>query len=678
MTLTSDTVSRKFGSGRIILSAKSGAVTQFVDSSNPRRKFLLESGRQRWHSSAEHSWGSGHIITENGAGRWNVHSPLPEHSTEGLYSDFRPLPQLSLRITRNFGSSIVERFRFTNTSNAPLSIRGLGIQVPMADVYDDAETSLAENVNAHIFTGGSWSWAIAQPMSGRGNLLGLIVREGELWSYSVESRNQSNSSNIRGHFVLNVTDLAHNPASFGGQPEIKLLPNESYQLTWEIAWFDNISQFIAATKPPAEFSSFSARTESSILVLNSTIPPQTKSPHLKIERTGNGFALSSTKHGTYSVDIGNARTEVNFHLPLQELVRRRCHYILQHQRSLDREGLLSYAFVPVNTTTFLTQTTNGWSDWTDGSERIAMPVLLQLAAMRGWIDGPSIDPALESWSSFARSHLLNENFIPRRGSQDNWSGPRLYDMPWLAQFFNDRYRWHGRSKDLDVAFKILERAFSLGVGGFLAIHLSETVLAVIKSLELAGQEDRSCQLSTQLVDCAMHFANMGDRIPRHEVNYEQSIVAPLLNLFIDAYTLTKREIFLSRLEQSLPWLLSFGGPQPHARLHGVSIRHWDGFWFGCNRQWGDVFPHYWSTLTSTVLLRMPRKLRTSETDRIAEAILRSNTANYQSDGSATCAFVMPSTVDGRPAHVEDPLANDQDWHLVMWLRLLNENIIQLD
>ncbi|CAL9324455.1 MULTISPECIES: hypothetical protein [Streptomyces] len=23
---------------------------------------------------------------------------------------------------------------------------------------------------------------------------------------------------------------------------------------------------------------------------------------------------------------------------------------------------------------------------------------------------------------------------------------------------------------------------------------------------------------------------------------------------------------------------------------------------------------------------------------------------------------------GRPAHTADPLANDQDWHLVLWLR----------
>lgn len=36
---------------------------------------------------------------------------------------------------------------------------------------------------------------------------------------------------------------------------------------------------------------------------------------------------------------------------------------------------------------------------------------------------------------------------------------------------------------------------------------------------------------------------------------------------------------------------------------------------------------------------------------------------------------MPSTVDGRQAHTDDPLANDQDWHPVTWLRLArNENV----
>ncbi|WP_329048584.1 hypothetical protein OG873_04250 [Streptomyces violaceus] len=74
-------------------------------------------------------------------------------------------------------------------------------------------------------------------------------------------------------------------------------------------------------------------------------------------------------------------------------------------------------------------------------------------------------------------------------------------------------------------------------------------------------------------------------------------------------------------------------------------------------------------MTASTLLRLPPTLRTEGTDRLAEAILRANMANYRGDGSATCAFVLPSTVDGRPAHTADPLANDQDWHLVLWMRV---------
>ncbi|AZQ39116.1 hypothetical protein EJ357_41500 [Streptomyces cyaneochromogenes] len=42
--------------------------------------------------------------------------------------------------------------------------------------------------------------------------------------------------------------------------------------------------------------------------------------------------------------------------------------------------------------------------------------------------------------------------------------------------------------------------------------------------------------------------------------------------------------------------------RPAARC--IAIRHWDGYWFGTDRPWGDVFPHYWGALTATTLLWM--------------------------------------------------------------------------
>ena len=95
----------------------------------------------------------------------------------------------------------------------------------------------------------------------------------------------------------------------------------------------------------------------------------------------------------------------------------------------------------------------------------------------------------------------------------------------------------------------------------------------------------------------------------------------------------------------------------------MPIRHWDGYWFGGLRLWGDVFPHYWSILSAAIYLDWPEDL--AEPQRIAElrsagyAILRSNLISFNPDGSASCAFVYPSCVNGRPAYVADPLANDQ-------------------
>lgn len=86
----------------------------------------------------------------------------------------------------------------------------------------------------------------------------------------------------------------------------------------------------------------------------------------------------------------------------------------------------------------------------------------------------------------------------------------------------------------------------------------------------------------------------------------------------------------------------------------------------------------WSVLTSTVLLRLPKGLRTHRFTQLAQEILEANMANYDEKGAATCAFVFPSNIDGRSAHCADPLANDQDWHLAIWLHLIDHGYLVMD
>ncbi|MFI9831158.1 hypothetical protein ACIHIX_26170 [Streptomyces sp. NPDC051913] len=657
-----------FASGHAILDPLTGAPVQFVDEAAPARLFLLNDVATPWHS-VEHQWGSGHLVTDRGGARWHTPAELRTTKDGAVEAVHTPLPGLRVEIHRHVREGVLcERYTVVNTAEEPLTITGLGVQTPFADLYDGAEASLEQAVHAHLFTGGTWAWALAQPMSGEGQCLGLIVREGAVHAYSVESRNQNSLSNVRGHLVLLATDQARNPEAFGGQPVLRLGPGESTTLAWELGWYDSVEDFTAATRPPAVLSAYAAELGEPILVEASSV--SSPDPEVTVERAAQGrYRVGASRHGSYRLDLADgARTEVLFHLPLDEVVRRRVAYITRHQRARERPGLLRHGFVPVDTRTGLTQASNGWADWTDGSERIAMPLLLQAAVARGLADVAEIDPLLEGWAAFARRHLLDDTAAPRRGSQTWHTGPRLYDTPWLARFFHDRHRFHGRSDDLDLAARILERSFELGGAGHLSIGLSPTTLAVCAALETDAQPDRADNLRDRLIGSARTFVAAGRQLPAHEVAYEQSIVAPLLDLLTDAHTLTGDPLFHDAIAERLPWLLAFGGPQPHARLHGIAIRHWDGYWFGANRLWGDVFPHYWSTLTAVTLLRLPATLRTAATDRVAEGVLRANMANYSEDGSATCAFVMPSTVDGRAAHTADPLANDQDWHLLLWLQ----------
>ncbi|KAL7652344.1 hypothetical protein ACMYSQ_009636 [Aspergillus niger] len=656
-----------FSSGHALLYSNSSAIVQFIDGANPEREFLLNQTTATFHTRS-HAWGAGTISTDSGEASWNL-DYIPYNNFSGPYNI--PLNDgLQLKITRSPGQVLTETYTFENTSPERIAVTGIYIQTPFNDLYDTALWSLTSAVNAHIFTGGAWAWALAEPMSGEGRSLGLIVRKGHLWSYSLET---SSSSDVRGHIVLQVTDEKRDPQGFGGQPVVHIDPGDSYVLEWEIGFYDDASDFIEATNPPATFSAYSAPLGQAI-TLDSKIEPNSSSSSLKIKRSGDGYALSASSPGTYNVDIGDSRTEVSFHLPLETVVRERAHYMLEHQRPVERSAPLNAAFVAIDTDNLTTIVSSTWDDWGDGSERIAMPTLLQLAAMHGYIPSELVDVPLKNWIEFASTSLFDAEGNTWRCTGCSQT-QRPYDAIWLVMFFNDRYKWLGNSTNIDTAVTLLNRAFEVGkVQEAPIIFFSQAILELCQSLDKLGRYNESATYRSKLVDTTMSFVNDGRDLPESEVSYEQSIVEPLVEMVADTYNLTRNMTLLSETQERLNWLMAFSGPQPHARLYQIANRHWDDYWFGLRRQWGDVFPHYWSALTSQALIRLPRELRTKQTDQIALQILRSNMVNFFSGGSATCAFVFPSAVDDGPANVADPMANDQDWHLVIWLRLLEYGI----
>ena len=52
----------------------------------------------------------------------------------------------------------------------------------------------------------------------------------------------------------------------------------------------------------------------------------------------------------------------------------------------------------------------------------------------------------------------------------------------------------------------------------------------------------------------------------------------------------------------------------------------------------------------------------------ADGIVRQLLQLFDEDGRGYCVFIYPDRVDGLPGKFRDPLANDQDWSLVFYLR----------
>ncbi|MFI6740356.1 hypothetical protein ACIBI9_46165 [Nonomuraea sp. NPDC050451] len=654
----------EFGEGSVLL-GQDGAPVSFEHTADPGRVYLLDEALDAWHGP-HHSWGSGFVITPERSGRWA--SPVDlDWRVDGVTARHRPLAGLGLEVTRRAaGGHFTETYTWTNTGDHEIAITGLAVNTPIRDLYDGATTSLARSCHAHLFTGGAWSWLLAEPMSGTAPLLGVIVREGSLWAYSVESRNRHTSSDARGHLLVHPTDHARNPDAFGGQPVLTLAPAESYTLTWEIAWYDSREAFLDGTDAPARLPTLTAPVGDALRVELADGVKLVPGDGVTDDR------VVASRHGVTYIDLERdgrrSRTGVAFLAPTRDLVEARVKRILRDHRPDERPEPDRYAFVPVDTRTGLRQTENAWPDWGHGGERIGMAVLLQQARLRGWGDQPAIDDALRGFAGFARRRLVRPDGSVGRTARPGTEPLRLYNTPWLAHFFQTQFDLYGDAADLDFAASLLEASYALGVSDHLSIGHAEAIAAVAAALAGEGDLERAASLRKALIGHARRFADLGTDLPAHEVTYEQSMVAPLVSLLAIAYTLQPDDSFLAALRTAVRWLRAFGGPQPHVRLRDIGIRHWDGYWFGIDRQWGDTFPHYWSVLTAVALRQLPDELANEETRRTADAVFAANLVDFTTEGNATCAFIMPSCVDGRPAHRADPLANDQDWALALLLR----------
>lgn len=559
---------------------------------------------------------------------------------------------------------VIERYEFINTSEYPIFLQesDIGIYCTFNDSYEEAPISLKKRCHTHIWCGDNVSYIKAIRMGGAPPHLGLVLKRGSLSDYSVEREEESND---RGDFILH-------PSPFS------LEPGEKYVLEWVLFSFNNDIQFLRKVKRYSSYIHIEADqyllfkgeelkvkispmfnfTDESIKIFMNNLP-------MPYEIKDNVIHVCMTMEilGEIRCDIqiNEIKTHAMFYVQEEfcELLEKRLQFIVDKQQYLKSGSSLDGAFLIYDIES-QSQYYSCVNDHNGSRERIGMGVLLVKYLQKN--ENAKFYKAFRKYLDFVQRELFDcqtgriYNDIQRKEDFN-----RLYNYPWFSTFFLEVYRLTDEKKYLQYAHKIMEAFYTYGGEKFYAIdiHMSE----LIKELEKAELVKESKTLKALFVKNADSIIQINQEYPCHEVKYEQSIVAPAAWDLLEVYKITGEKHYLQSAKTQVHLLELFNGHQPDFRLRETAIRHWDGFWFGKRRTYGDTFPHYWSALSGNVFFNYYLQTNKTEYLKKAEHSLRGVLSLFGEDGAATCAYVYPLAVNGTRGKYADPWANDQDWGL---------------
>ena len=397
----------------------------------------------------------------------------------------------------------------------------MAVSTPWRDVYWSSRDSLRRAVHAHVWTGGAEAWVWASPMDGSRPGLGLTLTEGALWAYSVESREPFTGSNVRGHLYLHVTDHARAPHAMGGQPAISLPAGENYRWAWRLAWYADLPDLHADRAVSLDAERLATETGGSISV---TMPRG-----LVAERAAAG-AEHLPRH---SLSRRDRRHRCGPDRPAcstcrsSELAERRARFVLDASARSGTPGQEQAAFVPYDNESGLTVLPGGWADWSEVRERVGTALCCSSSGGVAGATRSSWTEALAAYQAFVRRTDRGPTDGTVRDDIHRPGPARLYNFPWFARFLLDQ-------GEVELAASIMDRYYANGGDHFLAFELGPVMTELAECRAADGRGAEAAALRDQLLSHAQRFLDYGDDLPAHEVNYEQSMVAPLLELLLAA------------------------------------------------------------------------------------------------------------------------------------------------
>lgn len=486
--------------------------------------------------------------------------------------------------------------------------------------------------------------------------LGLVLTDGAIDCYSQFAC----KTNVRGVFVLH--------------PESVLLKSgEEYRLSWELFWHKGTEDFkkvlngyshnIEVSAPHytvfknenVEFSVRSANGERTEIYLKDEIIPSTfengiNKVNIKIEKTG---------EYRFKIKQGNTLTWADFTVKeeFKELLEKRVRFLVRKQQCRDKESPLYGAFLIYDNETESQFFNDFFHDHNATRERLNIPfLLLKYLQLK---EDKEIREALELYINFVFREFYDEstgevfNSIGKNRNQ-----VRPYNAPGVMLLLTEIYFATKEKKYLYNILKLAEHYYS--IGGEKCYSNGVAVEKVMRAFKDAGLKEESEKMLAFFKKHAANIIKNGTDYPKHEVNYEQTIVTPAVSIVAECGLVTGGEMYVSEAEKHMECLERFSGFQPSFHLFEIAIRFWDDFWFGKRKQFGDTMPHHLSCLTARAYYNYGRLSGEDKWIEKAEECVRNCLCLISDDGKGAAAYVYPYKTNGDRAEFYDPFANDQD------------------
>lgn len=664
----------------VIINTSTGAVSELKLKGDKRQMNWLvkNDGTQYPWVKDNYGWGLGYFTAVKGRESIKKEWMKPvEISADGMEVLYRE-GDIRIEVKRKpEQGDLVEKYTFTNEGKVPVSLYDVGIYTPFNDNYPNAQACINTRAHTHVWEGGSAAYINVIRMGAFAPHLGVAVTEGALKSYEIWERGRKKgNSHTRGIMAMNL-------------PDMELKPGDSYSLEWNIFSHEGNDDFRAKL---LERGSVLVSCNKYVYEKGETVRAElhSRKPLYACTAAMNGVPVSVKQDGNTCivevpvVQAGEMRIDFFYNGGRQthahclainninELISKRVEFIRTRQQMKSTADLREGAYMVFDNegdSIYLNDTPNcNPVDRDEGAERVGMGVLLAKYYLLK--KDPEVKASLLRYAKFIREKLQTKNYVTY-SSVDQKGRNRGYNYMWIAEFYFHMYKATGNKQYVTDGYETLQAMFRQFGNGFYAIGIP--VRLGLQSLQEAGMEKKYKKLLENFRKTGDVFVANGLNYPKHEVNYEQSIVAPAIQFLAQLYMETNEQKYMDEIKRQMPVLEAFNGFQPSFHLNEVAIRHWDGFWFGKREMFGDTFPHYWSTITGAVYHYYALCTGDVSYQKRAENVVRNNLCLFFENGKASCAYLYPYKIDGVKAQFYDPYANDQDWALVYYL-LVNEDI----